>query len=54
MTQSEIKEMNAAQSESRRLKVHKELDEQFKKPLIHKAITSNTVYVPLNKEKLWG
>jgi hypothetical protein len=46
--------MSDIKSESRRTKVYKELEQQFKNPLLHKAISGDIVYVPLNKEKLWG
>ncbi|WP_198530608.1 hypothetical protein [Bacillus sp. LL01] len=41
-------------AEERKRKVDKELEIQFKKPILHKAINSKEVYIPLDTEKLWG
>ncbi|MCM3713295.1 hypothetical protein [Halalkalibacter oceani] len=42
------------QAAERRKQLEKELRNQFKNPIIHKAIKSDKVYVPLKVEKLWG
>ncbi|MCM3761355.1 hypothetical protein M3212_11230 [Alkalihalobacillus oceani] len=48
-------EMNMSkQAAERRKQLEKELKSQFKNPIIHKAIKSDEVYVPLKVEKLWG
>ena len=39
-------------------KIHKEsiydMNQLFKNPLIHRQITGDEIYVPLNTKKLWG
>ncbi|MDV2683795.1 hypothetical protein RYX56_05660 [Alkalihalophilus lindianensis] len=41
-------------AEERKRKVEEELENQFKKPILHKAINSKEVYIPLDTERLWG
>lgn len=40
--------------ETRKEKFKRELEEQFKKPLIHKAIATKEVFVPLDTTRIWN
>ncbi|ERN54370.1 hypothetical protein M3689_02925 [Alkalihalophilus marmarensis] len=40
--------------ETRREIFKRELEEQFKKPLIHKAIATKEVFVPLDTTRIWN